>query len=46
MMINILEVFGEFELTVAEKKTESLVMHVREMQNPPPPSSLTIEVAG
>ena len=47
-MTIIVEVFREFELTVSEKKTETLVMRVKERQRPPPPPppALTIEAAG
>ena len=48
MMTVIVEVLGEFGLTVSEKKTATLVMHVRETRKPLPlpPSPLTIEAAG
>ena len=49
MMTTIVEVFGEFGLTVSEKKTETLLMRAPEKQpkkggSPPPP--LVIEAAG
>ena len=49
MMTTIVEVFGEFGLTVSEKKTETLLMRASEKQpkkggSPPPP--LVIEAAG
>ena len=49
MMTTIVEVFGEFGLTVSEKKTETLLMQAPEKQpkkggSPPPP--LVIEAAG
>ncbi|CAB1119063.1 unnamed protein product [Ectocarpus sp. CCAP 1310/34] len=50
MMIIIIEVFGEFGLTVSEKKMETLLMHAKDrptttsQRAPPPP--LTIEAAG
>ncbi|CAB1121287.1 unnamed protein product [Ectocarpus sp. CCAP 1310/34] len=46
MMTIIVEVFRE--LTVSERKTETLVMRVKEKQRPPPtpPPPLTIEAAG
>ena len=49
MMTTIVEVFGEFGLTVSEKKTETLLMRTPEKQpkkggSPPPP--LVIEAAG
>ena len=48
MMTIIVEVFREFGLTVSERKTETLVMRVKERQRPPPPPPpvLTIEAAG
>ncbi|CAB1113062.1 unnamed protein product [Ectocarpus sp. CCAP 1310/34] len=48
MMTIIVEVFREFGLTVSERKTETLVMRVKEKQRPPPtpPPPLTIEAAG
>ena len=50
MMTIIVEVFAEFGLTVSEKKTETLLMRVKEkMTKPlpalPPPSPLIIEAA-
>ena len=49
MMTTIVEVFGEFGLTVSEKKTEALLMRVPEKQpkkgGPPPPPPI-IEAAG
>ena len=49
MMTTIVEVFGEFGLTVPDKKTETLLMRAPEKQpkkggSPPPP--LVIEAAG
>ena len=49
MMTTIVEVFGEFGLTVSEKKTETLLMRAPDKQptkrgSPPPP--LVIEAAG
>ena len=49
MMTTIVEVFGEFGLTVSEKKTETLLMRVPEKQpkkGGPPPPPLVIEAAG
>ena len=51
MMTIIVEVFREFGLTVSERKTETLVMRVKEKQpspppSPPPPPPLIIEAAG
>ncbi|CAB1119777.1 unnamed protein product [Ectocarpus sp. CCAP 1310/34] len=44
------EVFGEFGLTVSEKKTETLLMSAKDKptttSRPPPPPPLTIEAAG
>ena len=45
----IVEVFGEFGLTVSEKKTKTLLMRAREKQpkkGGPPPPPLVIEAAG
>ena len=42
-----MEVFREFGLTVSERKTETLVMRVKETQSPLlPPPPLIIEAAG
>eukprot|EP00903_Cladosiphon_okamuranus_P021702 g19952.t1 len=47
MMTMIVEVFREFGLTVSERKTEILVMRVKEKQPPLlPPPPLIIEAAG
>ena len=49
MMTTIMEVFGEFGLTVSEKKTETLLMRAPEKQpkkGGPPPPPLAIEAAG
>ena len=52
MMTIIVEVFGEFGLTVSEKKTETLLMRAKDKPTstpqppPPPPPLLTIEAAG
>ena len=47
MMTIIVEVFREFGLTVSERKTETLVMRVKEKQPPLlPPPPLIIEAAG
>ena len=49
MMTTIVEVFGEFGLTVSEKKTETLLMRAPEKQpkkGGPPPPPLAIEAAG
>ena len=49
MMTTIVEVFGEFGLTVSEKKTETLLMRAPEKQpkkGGPPPPPLVIEAAG
>ena len=49
MMTTIVEVFGEFVLTVSEKKTETLLMRAPEKQpkkGGPPPPPLVIEAAG
>ena len=46
MMTIIVQVFGEFGLTVSEKKTETLLMRVKEKQPTPPPPPLIIEAAG
>lgn len=50
MMTIIVEVFGEFGLTVSEKKTETLLMRAKDKptttSQPPPPPPLTIEAAG
>ncbi|CAB1105155.1 unnamed protein product [Ectocarpus sp. CCAP 1310/34] len=49
-MTIIVEVFGEFGLTVSEKKTETLLMRTKDKptstSQPPPPPPLTIEAAG
>ena len=45
----IVEMFGEFDLTVSEKKTETLLMQAPEKQpkkGGPPPPPLVIEAAG
>ena len=44
-MAIIVEVFREFGLTVSERKTEALLMRVKEKQPAPPPPPLTIETA-
>ncbi|CAB1100244.1 unnamed protein product [Ectocarpus sp. CCAP 1310/34] len=49
MMTIIVEVFGGFELTVSEKKTETLLMRAKDnrlQHHSPPPPPLTIEAAG
>ncbi|CAB1106164.1 unnamed protein product [Ectocarpus sp. CCAP 1310/34] len=50
MMTIIVEVFGEFGLTVSEKKTETLLMRAKykptTTSQPAPPPPLTIEAAG
>ena len=49
MMTTIVEVFGEFGLTVSEKKIETLLMRAPEKQpkkGGPPPPPLVIEAAG
>ncbi|CAB1103101.1 unnamed protein product [Ectocarpus sp. CCAP 1310/34] len=50
VMTIIVEVFGEFGLTVSEKKTETLLMRAKDKptttSQPPPPPPLTIEAAG
>ncbi|CAB1097367.1 unnamed protein product [Ectocarpus sp. CCAP 1310/34] len=48
MMTIIVEVFGEFGLTVSEKKTETLLMRKgqADTSQPAPPPPLTIEAAG
>ncbi|CAB1111644.1 unnamed protein product [Ectocarpus sp. CCAP 1310/34] len=50
MMTIIVDVFGEFGLTVSEKKTETLLMRAKDKPNttsqPTPPPPLTIEAAG
>eukprot|EP00903_Cladosiphon_okamuranus_P006755 g6589.t1 len=47
MMTVIVEVFREFGLTVSEKKTETLLMRVKEKKpSPPPLPPLAIEAAG
>ena len=49
MMTTVVEVFGEFGLTVSEKKTETLLMQAPEKQpkkGGPPPPPLVIEAAG
>ncbi|CAB1114901.1 unnamed protein product [Ectocarpus sp. CCAP 1310/34] len=50
MMTIIVEVFGEFGLTVSEKKTETLLMRAKDKptttSQPPPPPPLTMEAAG
>ncbi|CAB1096389.1 unnamed protein product [Ectocarpus sp. CCAP 1310/34] len=50
MMTLIVEVFGEFGLTVSEKKTETLLMRAKDKptttSQPAPPPPLTIEAAG
>ena len=49
MMTTIVEVFGEFGLTMSEKKTETLLMRAPEKQpkkGGPPPPPLIIEAAG
>ena len=49
MMTTIVEVFGEFGLTVSEKKTETLLMRAPEKEpkkGGPPPPPLVIEAAG
>ena len=49
MMTTIVEVFGQFGLTVSEKKTETLLMRAPEKQpkkGGPPPPPLVIEAAG
>ncbi|CAB1116553.1 unnamed protein product [Ectocarpus sp. CCAP 1310/34] len=50
MMTIIVEVFGEFGLTVSEKKTETLLMRAKDKptttSQPAPPPPLTIEAAG
>ncbi|CAB1116106.1 unnamed protein product [Ectocarpus sp. CCAP 1310/34] len=49
MMAVIVEVFGEFGLTVSEKKTEMLVMRGKEKQPTPrlpPTPPFIIEAAG
>lgn len=48
MMTIVVEVFREFGLTVSERKTETLVMRVKEKPSPPPPPPppLLIEAAG
>ncbi|CAB1107288.1 unnamed protein product [Ectocarpus sp. CCAP 1310/34] len=49
-MTIIVEVFGEFGLTVSEKKTETLLMRAKDKptatSQPAPPPPLTIEAAG
>ena len=49
-MTAIVEVFREFRLTVSEKKTETLLMRVKDDQPPPrpppPPPPLVIQAAG
>ena len=42
-----MEVFHEFGLTVSEKKTETILMRVKDDQSPPrPPPPLVIQAAG
>lgn len=46
-MTFIVEVFGEFGLTVSERKTEALVLRVKDKQPlPPTPTMLVIEAVG
>ena len=46
MMTIVVEVFGEFGLTVSEKKTETLLLRVKEEQPATSPPPLIIEAAG